>query len=390
MSLSKLVQERSLIVCVGPGGVGKTTVSAAVGVAGARMGRRTLVLTIDPARRLADALGLTALDDEIQSVPMTAALIKQGITGTLDAAMVDTARSYAALIDRIAPDAATKQRILDNQVFHAVSRSMAQSHAYVAMERLYDAMVNRRYDLVVLDTPPARNALDIMDAPHQLSRFLDARFVEWFLPSSARKGLRDRILATGGEVAKKFLGLITGEKLLGEIVAFLEAFASLREGFIERAQKVDGLLRDPKSAFVLVSSASPASADDAAWLRHDLQRRNVPIDAVVFNQSYIPLDPRKPQECKTRVAAGPVAAAWSRLDPHLRDPKPSMSFLAALRALRAEAAQENARYEAIVAGVEAELDPRCRRIRTPRFDDEIRDIEGLLALADFLLMERRA
>lgn len=385
MSLRDLIERRSLIVCVGPGGVGKTTVSAALGMAGARLGRRTLVLTIDPARRLADALGLHELDDEIQRVPIDAELVARGISGQLDAAMVDTARSYASLIERITADSATKQRILDNKVFHAVSRSMARSHAYVAMERLYDAVFNRAYDLVVLDTPPARNALDIMDAPHQLARFLDSRFVEWFMPPGGRRGLRDRILATGGDVAKRFLGMITGDQLLTEIVGFLEAFASLREGFIDRAQRVDALLRARESAFVLVSSASPASADDAVWLRHDLQRRNVPMDAVVFNQSYIPIDPREPQRRHVARPVDSIDATWSRLAPHFVGSHPQAGVLSAIRALRVEASRENERFDHIVAGVEAELDPDCRRVRTPRFDDEIRDLPGLLALADVLL-----
>jgi len=383
VSLTSLVAERSLVVCVGPGGVGKTTVSAAIGLAGAKLGRKTLVLTIDPARRLADALGLHQLDDAIQAVPL-----EEPIPGTLDAAMVDTAQSYAALIERIAPDERTKTRILANPVFHAVSRSMARSHAYVAMERLYDAMINRRYDLVVLDTPPARNALDILDAPHQLARFLDARFVEWFLPQARERGLRDRILAAGGDVAKKLLGMITGEKLLTEIVEFLDAFASLREGFVQRAERVDRILRAPTSGFVLVSSASPASADDAAWLRHDLERRKVPIDAVIFNQSFIPLDPRHPLERRTSLGAGSPEWAWQRLAPHLSEPKPVPELLAALRELRVEAAGENARLQEIIAGVEAELDPACTRVQIPRFDDEIRDLEGLAVLADALVAER--
>lgn len=387
MSLASLVAERSLVVCVGPGGVGKTTVSAAIGMAGAKQGRKTLVLTIDPARRLADALGLHQLDDAIQSVPLASVGSDAPIRGTLDAAMVDTAQSYAALIERIAPDERTKTRILGNPVFHAVSRSMARSHAYVAMERLYDAMLNRHYDLVVLDTPPARNALDILDAPHQLARFLDGRFVEWFMPQTRERGLRERILAAGGDVAKKLLGMLTGDKLLNEIVEFLDAFASLREGFIQRAEQVDRILRAETSGFVLVSSASPASADDAAWLRHDLARRRVPIDAVIFNQSFVPLDPRRPLERRTQLSAGSLERAWQRLAPHFSEPRPSMDLLTSMRELRVQAASENARLQAIIAGVEAELEPGCKKVQIPRFEDEIRELESLAVLADALVAE---
>ncbi len=385
-SLDRLVREQKLIVCVGPGGVGKTTVSAAVGLAGARAGRKTVVLTIDPARRLADALGLPGLDDEIRAVPVETLPAREdgSPTAPLHAAMVDTAASYASLIRRIAPDEATHRRILDNRVFQAVSKSLARSHAYVAMERLYDAMQNHDYDLVVLDTPPARNALDILDAPMSLANFLDSRFVEWFLPGEGPRGIRDRIIASGGAVAKRMLGLITGKKLLDEIVSFLEAFATLREGFAARATTVDASLREPGTSFVLVSSANPASADDAAWLRHDLQRRKVPVSGVIYNQSFVSLDPAAPMQCVTTLRDDDLDARVAQLEPHLQSLDDPRALLRDVRAMRAEAAAENARFTGIVDGLAAELEPGCAQIRAPRFQEEIRDLPGLLRLVDVL------
>lgn len=387
MSLDKLVAEQSLIVCVGPGGVGKTTVSAAVGLAGARAGRKTVVLTIDPARRLADALGLPGLDDEIRPVPVESLpeLDDGRATAPLHAAMVDTAASYASLIRRVSPDESTHQRILDNRVFQAVSRSLARSHAYVAMERLYDAMENHDYDLVVLDTPPARNALDILDAPMSLANFLDSRFVEWFLPGESPKGIRDRLIASGGAVAKRMLGLITGRKLLDEIVAFLEAFATLREGFASRATLVDASLRDPSTSFVLVSSANPSSADDAAWLRHDLERRKVGVSGVVFNQSYLPLEPSDPLARVSALRDDDLDGRAGALAPHLPSVADPKRLLRDLRAMRSEAAEENARFDSIVAGLAAELESDCAQVRAPRFDEEIRDLDGLLRLVGVLV-----
>ena len=384
--LDQIIAGRSLIVCVGPGGVGKTTVSAALGLAGARAGRKSVVLTIDPARRLADALGLPGLDDAIRPVP-TEVLGQGRIEAPLHAAMVDTAQSWASLIHRIAPDDATYERILANRVFQAMSRSMARSHAYVAMERLYDAMENHDYDLVVLDTPPARNALDILDAPTQLARFLDSAIVEWFLPGEGPKGIKDRLLQAGGQVAKKMLGLVTGEKLLTEILSFLALFADLRQGFQTRAQRVESVLRDQDTSFLLVTSASPGSADDAAWLRDDLERRKVPISGVVFNQSYIPVDPVRPGLIVERLGDDDLDTRLERLAPHL----PAASGPASLRpvahearALRMEAARENARYRRIVAGVAAEVPEQAIQVRVPRFEDEIRDLPGLLRLVEFL------
>ena len=384
MSLSTLVGQGSLVVCVGPGGVGKTTVSAALDLAAARAGRKTLVLTIDPARRLADALGLDGLHDTIRRVPLERLGEPPG-EGSLWAAMVDTGASFDALIERIAPDEATRQQVLANRVYQAVSRSLSRSHAYVAMERLYDAIENGDYDLVVLDTPPARNALDILDAPGHLASFLDGRIVSWFLPSEGRpKGLGARLLARGGDVAKQLLGRVTGQTLLDEIVGFLTVFASLRDGFLTRARRVEEILRAPETAFVLVSSASPSSADDAAWLRDDLLRRQVPVHAVVFNQSFVPVDPRAPHRLVLQLADADVDARVRALDPALATPE-GLEVAHRMRALRQRAAAENQRFGRIVDGLVQELPPQCLQVRVPRLDDEVRDLPGLRTLAELLL-----
>jgi anion-transporting ArsA/GET3 family ATPase len=368
VSLDAVLEGRRLVVCVGPGGVGKTTVSAAIGLAAARAGRKAFVLTIDPARRLADALGLDGLDDTTRRVPDEA--VGDG-GGELTAAMVDTGRSFDALIERITDDAAARERIFDNRVYQAVSRSLSRSHAYVAMERLYHAVTEESHDLVVLDTPPARNAIDILDAPAQLARFLDGRIVEWLLPGEgdAPKGIGARILARGGRMATGLLRRITGEELLDGILGFLAAFAELRPGFLARAQAVDAILREPTTAYVLVSSGSPSAVDDAAWLRDDLRARKIDVDAVVFNASYLPLAADAPQRILTSLPAADPAAG---------------ELATRLRRMRAEAAATNAAIENVVAGLRAELSSHTRVIRTPRFADEVRDLASLAALADML------
>jgi len=380
MSLHELLVSQKLIVCVGPGGVGKTTASAAIGLAAARAGRKTLVLTIDPARRLADALALDGLDDASQRVP-TETLGEGAIAGELHAAMVDTGRSFDSLIERVTPDPTARKRILDNRVYQAVSRSLSRSHAYVAMERLYHAMNSGEYDLVVLDTPPARNAIDILDAPSQLASFLDGRVVNWFLPDQGDKpkGLGARLVARGGKVATQLLGRITGSELLDGIIDFLVAFAELREGFGERAASVDATLRADDTAFVLVSSAHPSAADDAGWLRDDLERRNVQVDATVFNQSYIALRPGEPRT----VVNGLSQAADADLD--ALGAAELQGLATSMRALRVEAARDNQRYQEIVDGLSAELPTACTVVRVPRLNEEVRDLPSLLQLAEFLL-----
>lgn len=386
MTLAELLEQRTLLVCVGPGGVGKTTASAALGLAAARAGRKTLVLTIDPARRLADALALDGLDDSIRRVPLDR--IGYEGPGELHAAMVDTGASFDALIERIAPDEQTKREVYENRVYRAISRSLARSHAYVAMERLYDAVVNEDFDLVVLDTPPARNALEILDAPQHLARFLDGRIVHWFIPSLEKpKGLGARLVARGGQAAVELLGRITGRTLLDEIVAFLTVFASLREGFIARAQRVAELLRAESSAFLLVSSASAASTDDAAWLRDDLLRRETSVDAVIFNQSFVPVDSSQPPQLHTALPSFDVDAAVRRAVPDADEALLEVARQA--RAVRAAAVADNAAAQPIVDGLTSELLSSSVRVRVPRLDEEVRDLPALAHLAELMLVAGR-
>ncbi|MBL4688759.1 MAG: AAA family ATPase, partial [Nannocystaceae bacterium] len=376
----------SLIVCVGPGGVGKTTASAALGLAAARAGRRTFVLTIDPARRLADALALDGLDDKERRVP-TELLGEGAIRGELYAAMVETGASFDSLIDRITPNDAARERIFNNRVYQAVSRSLSQSHAYVAMERLHHAMTDGEYDLVVLDTPPARNAIDILDAPSQLARFLDGRIINWFLPDQGDKpkGIGARIFARGGKVATQLLGRVTGTELLEGILDFLSAFAELREGFSQRAKAVDEMLRAESTAFVLVSSAHPSAADDAGWLRNDLERRDVAVDAAVFNQSYVALRPEHPRDIVTTLSDADIEAQLRAVVDVLPNAASLHELAVAMRALRVEAASDNRRFGEIVGGLVAELPDACTVVRVPRLEEEVRDLPSLLRLAEFLV-----
>lgn len=385
MNLGPILENRSLVVCVGPGGVGKTTASAAIGLAAAAAGRKTFVLTIDPARRLADALALDGLSDATRRVPTE--LLGDGVVpGELHAAMVETGASFDSLIERVTPDAAARDRIFNNRVYQAVSRSLSRSHAYVAMERLYHAMTEGDYDLVVLDTPPARNAIDILDAPSQLASFLDGRIINWFLPDQGDKpkGIGARLVARGGKVATQLLGRITGVELLDGILEFLAAFAELRHGFADRANAVDAMLRADQTAFVLVSSAHPSAADDAGWLRDDLERRGVPIDATVFNQSYVAVDPAQPRKIINALGNEDTAARLNKLSAALPDASTLGPLAETMRAVRQAAAQDNHRFAEIVAGLVAELPSDCTIVRVPRLQDEVRDLPSLLGLAEYL------
>ncbi len=271
------VLDRRLIVAVGPGGVGKTSTSAAMAVAAAARGRRVALLTIDPARRLADALGLDQLEDGMRPVPLDGVVEGEG---RLHAAMLDTKRSFDNLIARLADDPAP---ILENRVYQAFSRTLARSHAYVAMERLYDLIHDDTYDLVVLDTPPLRSALDILDAPARLRAFLDETIIAAFFGP----GLVGRSARGTSAIAGRLLSLVAGRKLVAEMLAFFEAFMPLREGFAARASATGHALQSASTAFVLVTAPESAHLGDAAYLREGLYARELKPALVVFNRAFL-------------------------------------------------------------------------------------------------------
>lgn len=362
MSLAELLDERRLLVCVGPGGVGKTTLGAALAIAAARRGRRVAVITIDPARRLADALGLDGLDDALRPV--------HGVgPGHLDAAMLDTKASYDALIARVAADPAARARILDNRVYQSFSRTLARSHAYVAMERLHDVL-GAGYDLVVLDTPPTRSALDILDAPARLVRFLDERVLGAFLGQRGGGGAAAWLKSKGAEVALRLFGALVGDALMQELAGFFEVFFHLRAGFAERADAVQAALRADGTSFVLVSAPRATHLADAAYLRDGLLERGAPIEAVLFNRAFHADETGQPV----------TAPRTPYVVQEVVQDADGASALRAAQALRGQLAVENQALDramrALLAGV-----PRAHvRLRFPRMDEEPATVEALEAL----------
>ncbi len=267
-----------LTVCVGPGGVGKTTLGAAMALRHAQEGRRALVLTIDPAKRLADALGLDGLDDSIRTIP-----IGEGVLG---AAMLDTKESYDALMRRIV-DNHQLERVLNNRVYRAFSKTLARSHAYVAAERLYDVLQGE-WDHIVLDTPPTRSALEILDAPGRLSQFLDDQVLRFFLSERRSRGTFASLAAMGGDAALRLLERLAGEGIVSELVEFLRLLAAQRDGFERRAAATRKALHASSTAYVLVASTSPTSLHDARYLLDQLRSRSIEPRVIAFNRAYIP------------------------------------------------------------------------------------------------------
>ncbi len=281
---AEIFSQKDLLVFLGSGGVGKTTLAASCAVAAAYAGRRVMLLTIDPAKRLADALGLDELHDQTRPVVLPA-VGTQPAQGSLHAAMLETQHSFDELIRRLTvDDLERRELILQNRVYKAFSRTLARSHAYVAMERLYAEIQTGSYDLIVLDTPPTQHALDILDAPGHLSRFLEDSTLTGFLQT--RRGIGQRLFQSGSLLAQTLLSLLLGRELTRDISLFFEMFLDLRGGFQERANEVQNKLRSAGCGFVLVGVPDATEGGPFDFLREQVIDRGLPLSAIWLNRAF--------------------------------------------------------------------------------------------------------
>jgi anion-transporting ArsA/GET3 family ATPase len=283
--LSLLDSSKLLVVC-GSGGVGKTTMSAALGaLAAAHLHKKVLVLTVDPARRLADALGLQAIGNAVVQVDAKA-FNEAGVVpqGQLFAAMIDTKASWDDLIHRHAPTPAIAQRVLANALYTNLTERFVHSHDYIAMERLYDVYQSGAYDLVVVDTPPSRNALDVLDAPKRMRDFFDSRLLQ-LLTTPAQSRVVSLMSKPFFQVADRILGA----RFLSSITEFFTLFRTMEKGFVERANKVESVLRNTDTKFAVVTTLEVAPAFEAEYLLTELQSRSLSLAVLIANR-VLPLD----------------------------------------------------------------------------------------------------
>ncbi|MBU1228325.1 MAG: AAA family ATPase [Actinobacteria bacterium] len=278
--LQSLLDDHSVVVCVGCGGVGKTTVAASIAVRAALQGRRALCLTIDPARRLATSLGLGQMRASEQVVDHLA-FLEAGLIlrGELWAAVVDPKATFDRVVTRLARDEATAQRILDNRIYRYVSASMPGVQEYMAMERLAEVKESPRFDLVVLDTPPTSNALDFLDAPRRVLEAMNSQAVQWLL---ALHG--DGVLSQGTSFVLRHLAKIAGGDVIQRMAALAADFDTLLDGLRERAAEVGDMLRGPDVAYLLVTSPDPLAVDEAVYLNHRLVDLGLGGGALVVNR----------------------------------------------------------------------------------------------------------
>jgi len=276
-----------VLVCAGTGGVGKTTIAAALGLQAARRGRRTLVLTIDPARRLSDALGLASLG----STPTPVDFLNpenpgtQPSGGSLDAMMLDPKPTFDRLITRLTQDQATLERILDNRIYRHLSEALAGSAEYAAMEQVHETVESGRYDLVIVDTPPSSHALDFLRAPRRLREFLESRFVRALVrPAMSASRLGFRFFGRSLHRMFSLLDRIVGVGFLDDLTEFLSAIDGLSDGFRERATRIEGVLLGDATGFVLVCGATSGSESGSLEFLDELDALGAHLAAVVVNR----------------------------------------------------------------------------------------------------------
>ena len=345
----ELVTDRSIVICCGPGGVGKTTTAAALAVEAARHGRRACVVTIDPAKRLADALGLESLTNE-------PGRIEGDWDGELSALMLDTKTTFDDLVGRYAASPDQAEGILANRLYRNISGALSGTQEYMAMEKLYELHASGLFDLVVVDTPPTRNALDFLDAPRRLTRFLDNRIFR-LLMMPTRAYMKAVSVAT--QAFLRTVSKVVGTEVVKDAVAFFNAFEGMEQGFRERAAAVNKLLGDPGTAFVVVASPRRDAVEEALYFASRLKESDMTVDGLVVNR----LHPR----------FGPVPSGLGSANGALA---PLVRNLADLQGI-------GEREESHFATLAAAVAP-APIARVPFLAEEVHDLEGLGEVGEHL------
>lgn len=344
-SLSGVLERRRVVVCAGPGGVGKTTTAAALAVLAARGGASVAALTVDPARRLADSLGIGNPGAEPRDVdPALWRLPGQARPGRLTVMMMDTKRTFDEVVERHASSPEARDRILNNALYKHVSAQLAGAHEYMAMEKLLSLKKDASYDLIILDTPPTRDALEFLSAPERLVGALDSSLMTWLAQAfHPTRGLSVKLLARGVSRVLSVMGRITGRELLEQLSAFIVDLNDLFGGFRERAGAVARAFRGPEFGFVLVSSTRQNSMTESLELARQLLSEGMALDAFLVNRVQQP------------AGAAPAEALASALGARLGEALAGPELLAKVERVAAEQNAAAARDRERLRALEQEL-----------------------------------
>jgi len=378
-SLEGLLAAKEIVITCGSGGVGKTTTAAAAAaMAAVRHGGKVLVVTVDPARRLAQALGLEGLGNverRVEPEAFKAASVRP--RGELWAAMLDTKQSWDSLVRRYAPDRATAVRILANPLYQNISGKFVQSHDYIAMERLYEIHSEGNFDLIVVDTPPTRNAVDFIEAPQRMAEFFSSRLLRLLISP-----YRSRMVNVASRPFYQVADRVLGSQFLEDIAEFFILFQTMYSGFVERARAVERLLRDKRTTFVVVSTLEAAPVREAEFFIQVLTSKRFHLGALILNRvlpDYLLDDAAEERAARLCDDAAELAAASGLTRTVDTDEAQLARVLAEVG--------ENFRNFAVVARREAgqrqDLSSRPDVVATvPEFDGDIHDLPGLLRLGE--------
>ncbi|MCV7314588.1 ArsA family ATPase [Mycolicibacillus parakoreensis] len=353
-----------VVVCCGAGGVGKTTTAAAMAVRAAEYGRTVVVLTIDPAKRLAQALGIDDLGNTPQRVPLPAE-----VPGELHAMMLDMRRTFDEMVIQYSgPDRA--QAILDNTFYQTVATSLAGTQEYMAMEKLGQLLAEDRWDLVVVDTPPSRNALDFLDAPKRLGTFMDSRL--WKLLLGPGRGIGRLVTGVVG-LAMKAMSTILGSQMLSDAASFVQSLDSTFGGFREKADRTYELLKRRGTQFVVVSAAEPDALREASFFVDRLSTENMPLAGLILNRT-------NPMLCSLPVDR--TTDAVTTLSEHT-DPQPGDALAIAVLQIHANRARTSQRELRLLSRFTG-ANPTVPIVGVPSLPFDVSDLDALRAIADQL------
>ena len=357
-TIDQVVRDRSIVICCGSGGVGKTTTAAALALQAARLGRSTCVVTIDPARRLANSLGLDALTNQ-------PTLIEGPWPGQLHALMLDAKGTFDDLIQRYSDSAEQAEDIRVNRIYRNLTGALSGTQEYMAMEKLYELVEEGGFDLVVVDTPPSRNALDFLDAPRRLTHFLENRIFQ-ALMKPTRAGLK--FMGVAAQALLRTISRVAGADIVRDAVAFFQAFEGMEEGFRHRAARVRELLVQADTAFVLVASPRPDAVDEAVHFAGKLAESHMSVTALVVNR----VQPRFADDALAASLPPAGAGAGTALD----------QLVDNLRGYTAASDREEQAFADLVAKIAP-----APVYRIPLLNGDVHDLDGLGTIADLLFAD---
>lgn len=374
-NLNEIILTKRVILLCGSGGVGKTTTAAALALRGAIEGKKTIVVTIDPAKRLANSLGLKELGNEPKRIDLSK--IPHSEDAQLWGMMLDTKRTFDELIEKYAPDKETYEKIISNNIYKHLSSTLAGSQEYMAMEKLYELYQEKKYDLIIVDTPPSKHALDFLDAPQKLSDFLDESIFKFFiLPTSRLGAVGLKFFSWSGALIIKLIEKLTGLEPLEDLSEFMRNFQNMYGGFKDRADEVSKFLKKEETSFLLVSTPTYLSLEEAKYFHRRLEENKMSFGCLIINR----VNPLFHSTGVDRSALKLLIQGEFSIDPDTELCKKFARILDKFRTVG-----EEDRFQ--ITQLMKQFGQKLPLILVPYFSDDVHSLSGLLEINRYLFNE---